>query len=174
MVTFSSTVVWKIPWMEEHGRLQSMGSLRVGHDWATSLSPSLSLPLLFGLVGLYPVPLPAGFSSVSSSCLYCCVWGGLSVFWQFVEFSLLWSVLSGTSLVAQMVKRLFTMRETRVQSLGWENSLEKEMAVLLPWKSHGWRSLVQATIHGVAKSRARLSDLTSLHCIAEGTIFSIL
>ena len=34
--------------------------------------------------------------------------------------------------------------------------------VLLPWKSHGWRSLVQATIHGVAKSRARLSDWTEL------------
>ena len=29
---------WKIPWTEEPGRLQSMGSLRVGHDWATSLS----------------------------------------------------------------------------------------------------------------------------------------
>ena len=28
---------WKIPWMEEPGRLQSMGLLRVGHDWATSL-----------------------------------------------------------------------------------------------------------------------------------------
>ena len=35
--------------------------------------------------------------------------------------------------------------------------------VLLPWKSHGQRSLVQATVHGVAKSRARLSDFTSLH-----------
>ena len=55
---------------------------------------SLSLPLLFGLVGIYPVPLPAGYSSVSSSCLYCCVWGGLSIFWQFVEFSLLWSFLA--------------------------------------------------------------------------------
>ena len=55
---------------------------------------SLSLPLLFGLVGIYPVPLPARYSSVSSSCLYCCVWGGLSVFWQFVEFSLLWSFLT--------------------------------------------------------------------------------
>ena len=55
---------------------------------------SLSLPLLFGLVGISPVPLPAGYSSVSSSCLYCCVWGGLSVLWQFVEFSLLWSFLT--------------------------------------------------------------------------------
>ena len=55
---------------------------------------SLSLPLLFGLVGIYPVPLPAGYSSLSSSCLYHCVWDGLSVFWQFVEFSLLWSFLT--------------------------------------------------------------------------------
>ena len=33
-----ATLAWKIPWTEEPGRLQSMGSLRVGHDWATSLS----------------------------------------------------------------------------------------------------------------------------------------
>ena len=32
METHSSTLAWKIPWMEEPGRLQSMGSLRVGHD----------------------------------------------------------------------------------------------------------------------------------------------
>ena len=38
MAPHSSTLAWKIPWMEESGRLQSMGSLRVGHDWATSLS----------------------------------------------------------------------------------------------------------------------------------------
>ena len=38
MAPHSSTLVWKIPWMEEPGRLQSMGSLRVGHDWVTSLS----------------------------------------------------------------------------------------------------------------------------------------
>ena len=38
MAPHSSVLAWKIPWMEEPGRLQSMGSLRVGHDWATSLS----------------------------------------------------------------------------------------------------------------------------------------
>ena len=37
MATHSSTLAWEIPWMEEAGRLQSMGSRRVGHDWATSL-----------------------------------------------------------------------------------------------------------------------------------------
>ena len=38
MAPYSSTLAWKIPWMEEPGRLQSMRSWRVGHDWATSLS----------------------------------------------------------------------------------------------------------------------------------------
>ena len=38
MAPHSSTLAWKIPWMEKSGRLQSMGSLRVGHDWVTSLS----------------------------------------------------------------------------------------------------------------------------------------
>ena len=38
MATHSSTLAWNIPWTEETGRLQSMGSLRVGHNWATSLS----------------------------------------------------------------------------------------------------------------------------------------
>ena len=38
MAPHSSTLAWKIPWTEEPGRLQSMGSLRVRHDWVTSLS----------------------------------------------------------------------------------------------------------------------------------------
>ena len=40
MATHSSTLAWRIPWREEPGRLQSMGSQRVRHDWATSLSLS--------------------------------------------------------------------------------------------------------------------------------------
>ena len=42
MATHSSTLTWKIPWTEEPGGLQSMGLLRVGHDWVTSLSLFLS------------------------------------------------------------------------------------------------------------------------------------
>ena len=38
MAPHSSPLAWKIPWMEEPGGLQSTGSLRVRHDWATSLS----------------------------------------------------------------------------------------------------------------------------------------
>ena len=50
---------------------------------------------------------------------------------------MLFPLLNTTSLVAQMVKRLPTMPETRVQSLGWEDLLEKEMAThssILAWK----------------------------------------
>ena len=38
MAIHSSTLAWKVPWMEEPGGLQSLGSHRVGHNWATSLS----------------------------------------------------------------------------------------------------------------------------------------
>ena len=38
IATHSSTLAWKIPWMEESDRLQSMEFQRVGHDWASSLS----------------------------------------------------------------------------------------------------------------------------------------
>ena len=38
IATHSNTLAWKIPWVEVPGRLQSMGSLRVRHDWAASLS----------------------------------------------------------------------------------------------------------------------------------------
>ena len=69
----SGTLVWKIPWMEEPGRLQSMGSLRVGHDWATSLS-------LFTFMHWRrkwqpsPVFLP-GESQGWGSLVGCCLWG---------------------------------------------------------------------------------------------------
>ena len=73
MATHSSTLAWKIPWMEEPGRLQSMGSLRVGHGWATSLS-------LFTFMHWRrkwqptPVFLP-GESQGRWGLVGCCLWG---------------------------------------------------------------------------------------------------
>ena len=43
MVTHSSILAWRIPWTEKPGRLQSTGSQRVGHDWTTSLTHSLTI-----------------------------------------------------------------------------------------------------------------------------------
>ena len=59
-----------------------------------------------------------------------------------------------------MVKRLSTMWETQVRALGWEDLLEKEMAIhssTIAWKLP-WTQ--QATVYGVAKSQTRLSDFT--------------
>ena len=60
-----------------------------------------------------------------------------------------------TSLVAQMVKRLPTMRKIQVQSLGREDLQEKEMAThssILAWKIPWMEELVGYTVHGVAKT----------------------
>ena len=49
--------------------------------------------------------------------------------WMDLEIIILSEVTKMTSLVAQMVKHLSTMQQTRDQSLGWEDPLEKEMAI---------------------------------------------
>ena len=73
MAPHSSALAWKILWTEEPGRLQSMGSLRVGHNWATSLS-------LFTFMHWRrkwqptPVFLP-GESQGQGSLVGCCLWG---------------------------------------------------------------------------------------------------
>ena len=73
MAPHSSTLSWKIPWMEEPGGPQSMGSPRVGHDRATSLS-------LFAFMHWRrkwqptPVFLP-GESQGRGSLVGCCLWG---------------------------------------------------------------------------------------------------
>ena len=73
MAPHSSTIVWKVPWTEEPGRLQSMGSLRVGQGSATSLS-------LFTFMHWRrkwqptPVFLP-GESQGQGSLMACRLWG---------------------------------------------------------------------------------------------------
>ena len=73
MAPHSSTLAWKIPWTEEPGRLQSMGSLRVGQDSVTSLS-------LFTFMHWRrkwkptPVSLP-GESQGRGSLVGCHIWG---------------------------------------------------------------------------------------------------
>ena len=73
------TLAWKIPWMEEPGRLQSMGSLRVGHDWATSLW-LFTFMLWRRKWQPTPVFLP-GESQGRGSLVGCCLWGRKSRTW---------------------------------------------------------------------------------------------
>ena len=73
MAPHSSTLAWRIPWMKESGGLQSMGSQRDGHDWATS-------PSLFTFMHWRrkwqptPVFLP-GESQGRWNLMGCCLWG---------------------------------------------------------------------------------------------------
>ena len=84
MAPHSSTLAWKIPWTEEPGRLQSMGSRRVGHDWATSLS-------LFTFMHWRrkwqpnPVFLP-GESQGWGSLVDCHLWGRTSAYLRLLIF----------------------------------------------------------------------------------------
>ena len=64
----SSTLAWKIPWMEEPGRLQSMGLQRVGHNWATSFS-------LFTFMHWKRKWQPTGESQGRGSLVGCHLWG---------------------------------------------------------------------------------------------------
>ena len=107
LAAHSNTIAYKIPWTEEPGRLQSMGSQRVRHDWVTPL----------------------------------------------------WA-----SLVAQMVKRLPAVQKTRVQSLGQEEPLEKEMAThssTLAWKI-SWTE-DPGRLQSMVLQRVRHDWATSLH-----------
>ena len=69
MAPHSSTLAWKIPWMEESGRLQSMGSPRVGHDWETSLHTCKDsfLGFLFCSAGLLSVFVLCAYSDDCNS-----------------------------------------------------------------------------------------------------------
>ena len=67
----SSTLAWKIPWMEEPGGLQSVGLRRVGHDWVTSLFTFMSWRRKWQPT---PVFLP-GESQGRGSLVGCCLWG---------------------------------------------------------------------------------------------------
>ena len=99
MTPHSSTFAWKIPWAEEPGRLQSMGSLRVGHDWETLLS-------LFAFMHWrrkwQPTPVFLPGESQGQGSLVAAVYGvtqsrtrmkWLSIAWCYIKSIQLWAML---------------------------------------------------------------------------------
>ena len=117
MATHSSILAWKIPWMEERGRLQSVGSQRVRHDWATLLSLSCSQFhfLLFTSIILRVVSLVLCFTITNLQNIL---------------------VLNGF-LGDSDGKESAAMQETWVGSLGQEDPLEKGMTThssILAWR----------------------------------------
>ena len=137
MAPHSSTLAWKIPWTEETGRLQSMGSLRVRHNWATSLSLFIhaldkemtthSNVLAWRIPGTGE---PGGLLSLGSQSRTWLKWLSISISNDTYGFP------SGSA-----VKNLPAVQEMQqepwVQSLGQKDPLEKEMAThssILAWE----------------------------------------
>ena len=154
MAIHSSTLAWKIPWTEEPGGLQFMGSQRVRHDWAPKCIVNHKITGVYNSTFLFiswicgVQLLLAGFGWSCLGLFICLVLNRLSsrmtsdritgnCGWHNWDSDSVYLILVRPSLVAQTVKRLSTMRETGVQSLGWEDPLEKEMAIhssTLAWK----------------------------------------
>ena len=80
MVAHSSTLAWKIPWIAEPGRLPSMGSQRVRHDWKTSLSPNsvsnfLSCYMWPSVIFFLKFPsVVCNCPNISLSVVFLCLW----------------------------------------------------------------------------------------------------
>ena len=164
MAPHSSTLAWKIPWMEEPGGLQFMGSRRVEHDWATSLS-------LFTFMRWRrkwqptPVFLPGEsrdgrvcgvaesrtrlkrLSSSSSSLGNLdgpdsVGWKALKQNWDFLrKEEILLLEISSVSACLSWWPPLYIFSNLLVTPRCWKRQWHPT-PVLLPEKSHGWRSLV--------------------------------
>ena len=157
MAPHSSTLAWKIPWMEEPGGLQSMRSLKVGHDWVTSLSlftfHALEKEMVtHSSVLAWRIPgtgEPGGLPSMGSH--------RVRHYWSDLEANM---DLNWASLVAQMVKNLPAKQETWVWSLGQEDSLEKGMdthSSILAWRIP-WTEEPGGLESMRLQSQTRLSD----------------
>ena len=150
MAPHSSTLAWKIPWTEEPGRLQSMGSLE------SDTTERLHFHFLLSCIG------EGNGNPLQCSCLenprdgeawWAAVYGVAQsrtrLKWLSSSSS---SVHSLGSLVAQLVKNGPAMQETPVRFLGWEEPLEKGTAThssilawRIPWREfHGDPSKVQS------------------------------
>ena len=160
MASHSSILAWRIPWMEEPGRLQSMKLQRVGHNWATSLH-FISNFFFFCLAiiidsSLFNVNFQINIKSTKILWDLDCGCNELAD--KFKENFFYWYRKCGICLYlfihwcfyltsnilhiwgfpdASAVKNLHEMQETWVWSLRWDDPLEEELAThssILAWK----------------------------------------
>ena len=147
--------------MEEPGRLQSMGSLLVRHDWAISLS-------LFTFMHRRRKWQPTQCSCLENprggGAWWAAVYGVAQSQTRLKQLS-----SSSSSIVVLVVKNLPAnaggIRETQVRSLGLEDPLEEGMAIhsnILVWESHGQRSLVDYSPWG-GKESAMTEETLAQH-----------
>ena len=134
MAPHSSTLAWKIPWTEEPGRLQSMGSLRVGYDYTTE-----RLPFHFSLSCIGE----GNGNPLQCSCLE-----------NPRDEGAWWAAVYGVAQSRTRLKRLSS--SSSISIIGEGNGTPPQYSCLEnPMDGGVW----QAAVHGVAKSQTRLSDI---------------
>ena len=110
MAPQSSTLAWKIPWMEEIGRLQSMGSLRVRHDWATSLS---IFTFMHWRRKWQPIPVfVPGESQGWGSLVGCHLWGR-TVRHDWSDLAAQWQQHSA-NVIEKIIQRMYCLPDTKL------------------------------------------------------------
>ena len=141
--THSNIFPWRSPWTEKPGRLQSMESQKVGHDWAT-----FTFTFILGAKDVYLGPvLGLKFRMCSFAPSY-----------------ILMGFPSGSA-----VKNPWAMKEMPVPSLGWEDPLKEGMAMhssILAWRIPVDRGAWWATVHMVTKSWTQLKQPSTHTCVS--------
>ena len=154
MAPHSSTLAWKIPWMEEPGRLQSTGSRRVGHDWVTSL-------WLFTFIHWRrkwqptPVFLP-GESQGRGSLVGCRLWGSHRVGHDWSDLAA--GGTSGKEPACQFRSHKRCGFSLWVGTIPWKRTWQITL-VFLPRESHEQRSLVGYSPPGLQSMGCKELDM---------------
>ena len=174
MATHSTVLALRIPGTAEPGGLPSMGLHRVGHDWNDLAIfhcvyvPQLSYPFVYWWTSRL-LPCPGCYKQccdehwgtcVSLNSSFLCVYAQQWDWWVIWQFYFQFFKESPHC----SPKRLSTMRETRVRSLGWEDPLEKEMAIhssTIAWKIPGTEEL--GRLQSMGSQRVGHNWATSLH-----------
>ena len=199
MAPHSSTLAWAIPWTEEPGRLQSMGSQRVGHDWATSFSLFTCMhwrrkwqPTSLFLPGESQGREPGGLPSMGSHRVghdWCDLAAAASIWEKAIaahSSTLAWKSPSTEepgglqSMGSQRVGHDWATSLSLFTFMNWRRKWQPT-PVSLPGESQGWGAW-WAAIYGVTQSRTRLkwlsisssSSSSSKHvvCLVESVIYS--
>ena len=160
MAPHSNTLAWKIPWTEEPGGLESMGSLRVGTTERLHFHFSLSF---IGEGNGNPLQCSCLENPRDRGAWWAAIYGVTQSRTQLKQLSSSSSSIKQAAyLVAQLVKNLPAMQETWIRFLGREDPPEEAMAIRNPY---GQRSLVGYSPWGLKESNTVEQLSTSQHSV---------
>ena len=160
MAPHSNTFAWKIPWTEEPGGLESMGSLRVGTTERLHFHFSLTF---IGEGNGNPLQCSCLENPRDRGAWWAAIYGVTQSRTQLKQLSSSSSSIKQAAyLVAQLVKNLPAMQETWIRFLGREDPPEEAMAIRNPY---GQRSLVGYSPWGLKESNIVEQLSTSQHSV---------